>query len=372
MKRSNHRPGPPCDIQAQTFFIIAYFALSQSHKDEVWICHAIVTVLSRWGPILFPYGERNMNRKLSNLVLSSFGALALVGCGGSGGGGNSGPSQVFPSGFYVSFDSTIKMSYMSDFSGSDWNKQFTPSAIFGIDFDPEGNMIGVNWQNNRLVKFTNPADLSVYTTLGTQGSGALQFDNPTDVAIDSTGRIYVADAGNQRIVRMDDFTGAGWTTLDVSSVVTPSSDGMDITIGPDGKIYFSARLDDIVACADDMADTNIEWYGDYINSINDVKLDDEGRIYIVDGAHDRIVRIDDISGAGRVEFGEVGTGMNQFDGPIAISLDRSGRIYVLDTSNSRICRFDDMTGDNWTTFGTAGDGVGQFVEDGLADMYFKR
>jgi len=33
---------------------------------------------------------------------------------------------------------------------------------------------------------------------------------PEGMALDSQGRIYIADSGNDRIVRIDDPTGAGW------------------------------------------------------------------------------------------------------------------------------------------------------------------
>jgi streptogramin lyase len=68
--------------------------------------------------------------------------------------------------------------------------------------------------NNRIVRIDDMAG-SGWSTLGgpAPGGGTNQFSNPRGVAVDTAGRIYVSDAGNNRIVRIDDMTGAGWTTL---------------------------------------------------------------------------------------------------------------------------------------------------------------
>src|SRR5947209_8183672 len=48
---------------------------------------------------------------------------------------------------------------------------------------------------------------------GTQGSDVGQFYGAYGIAVDSAGRIYVADTYNARIVRIDDMNGTNWTTL---------------------------------------------------------------------------------------------------------------------------------------------------------------
>src|SRR5579863_9181738 len=48
---------------------------------------------------------------------------------------------------------------------------------------------------------------------GTQGSGVGQFYGPQGIALDSAGRIYIADRKSTRIVRMDDMNGTNWISF---------------------------------------------------------------------------------------------------------------------------------------------------------------
>ena len=79
-------------------------------------------------------------------------------------------------------------------------------------------------------------------------------------------------------------------------------------------------------------------------------------IYVIDTNNNRVVQMDNMTGAGWVGFGISGKGINQLNIPRGIFVDTAGKIYVADFGNSRIVRMDDMTGSGWVTLGAPGKG----------------
>lgn len=73
----------------------------------------------------------------------------------------------------------------------------------------------------------------VWDTANGCGAGADQLDSPRGVALDSTtGRVYVADANNRRVVVLDLATGAALETLTLDALQEP----VDVALAPDGTL----------------------------------------------------------------------------------------------------------------------------------------
>ena len=80
----------------------------------------------------------------------------------------------------------------------------------GIAFLPNGDFyVSDGYKNTRVVKFNK--DGKYLLEWGTPGSGPGQFGSPHGVAVDGSGRVYVADRTNQRV---QVFDGSG-TLLDI-------------------------------------------------------------------------------------------------------------------------------------------------------------
>ncbi len=146
-------------------------------------------------------------------------------------------------------------------------------------------------------------------TYGTQGSDVGQFYGANGIALDSAGRIYIADTYNGRVVRIDDMNGTNWTS-------------------------FGAWGSDV---------------GQFMD-LSGISIDSAGRIYVMDTGNNRLVRMDDMNGANWTTMSGIGSGVGQFAQYVApVAFDASGRIYVADAGNGRLVRMDDMNGTNWTT-----------------------
>ncbi len=182
-----------------------------------------------------------------------------------------------------------------------------------------GPIIVLDGGNKRIVQMDDINGTN-WSTFGSPGGGANQFNTPTGVAFDSKNRIYICDYFNDRIVRINDISGAGWTPFG-----TPGSGD------------------------------------DQFNNPYKIAIDSTDRIYVTDSSNDRVVRFDDMSGTNWISLGATGSGVKQFSSPIGISIAPNFQVYITDYANDRIVRFDDMTGAGWTTLGTLGSGVGPFT-----------
>src|SRR5438552_3260632 len=75
------------------------------------------------------------------------------------------------------------------------------------------------------------------------------------------------------------------------------------------------------------------------------------KIYVADESNNRIVRMDDMTGAGWTPFGTSGSGPNQFRFPSGIFVSAARKILVTNASNQSIVRVDIMTGEGRITVG---------------------
>jgi uncharacterized protein (TIGR03437 family) len=186
--------------------------------------------------------------------------------------------------------------------------------------DSAGNLYVADTGNSLVRKIG--ADLSVRTiaglgTAGFSGDGKpavnAQLNSPAGIAVDAAGNIYIADAGNQRIRR-----------IDANGVITTMAGTGSAQYGGDSGPGTVATL----------------------NTPAGLAVDSSGNLYIADTGNHAVRKLT-IDGtistvAGNGTHGFAGDGGSPagalLDSPSAVAVDRDGNLFVADAGNHRIRR----------------------------------
>jgi sugar lactone lactonase YvrE len=220
------------------------------------------------------------------------------------------------------------------------------SRPYGVAVDAVGNLFISDTYNNRIrevVKSTgNILTLAGTGTVGSGGDGgpatSAQLNSPFGLAVDSSGNLFIADQGNNRIREVVRSSGI---------ITTVAGNGIAGYLG-DGGPATLARL----------------------NQPSAVAVDPAGNLFIADWQNNRVREVARATG-NIVTIAGTGTGSYSGDGgpatsaavnhPNGVAVDSSGNVYIGDSSNNRIRQVVLATG-TITTY--AGTGSGGFGGDG--------
>jgi sugar lactone lactonase YvrE len=195
------------------------------------------------------------------------------------------------------------------------------SGPFNVVFDNVGNLyISVNGDNKvSKVEFSTGKIVTIAGNgePGYSGDGALsinaQLTNPTGLALDEKGNLFIADTGNERVRKVDLSTGI------ISTVVGTGVPGFS----GDGDLATESQLSNPL--------------GLVFNKVGD--------LFIVDRGNNRIRkvnfetgRISTIAGTGQSGFaGDGDLASNaQLSHPTGLAFNKEGDLFVVDRGNNRI------------------------------------
>lgn len=295
-----------------------------------------VTVDSMGNVYVADAGNQTIRKITSGGVVTTFAGLA--GQSGSANGTNSQARFYYPEGVTVDSVGNVYVADQANFiirkinpagvvttlagragyAGSQSGTNSTARFYYpsGVTVDSAGNVWVADTFNHIIRKITpdgvvtTPAGLAGQSGSADGTNNAARFNQPSGVAVDSSGNIYVADTGNYTIRKITP-EGVTTTLAGLAGEYTSPTDG---TGG-------AARF----------------------NQPNDVALDSAGNVYVADAYNSAIRKITPAgivtTLAGRVGAYGSTDGTNdaaRFSYPNGVAVDSTGNVYVADSNNQTI------------------------------------
>ena len=259
------------------------------------------------------------------------------------------------------------------------------NAPEGVAVDAAGSLYIADTFNNRVRKVAPDGTMSTFAANGYPGfsgdgaaaTGATLFF-PTDVALDRSGSLYIADLGDSRIRKV--AGGIISTVAGSASLVTPV-DGFPadqvrlngptgVSVDPAGNVYFAEgsvgsgsgltvgdfriwRVSPDGTLFSAAGNGSNSFSGDtgaasraQLNTPTGMAIDAAGNLYFADTQNHRIRRISPggtiTTVAGNALPGFSGDGgpaaLAELNTPTAVAIDNQGRLYIADSANNRIRR----------------------------------
>ena len=202
----------------------------------------------------------------------------------------------------------------------------------GTTQDRFGNIYIADTGNNRIVKVDAAGRLQL--EVGATGPARARLNLPSDVAVDRQGFIYVADTMNHRVVKYDaqGRFKAAWDGLHGPS---------GLALGPDRFLYVADTLAHRIVKMSRGGKTVATWghegSGDgELRFPRDVAVRPSG-VYVTDMVNHRVVKFS-AQGEFIKSWGSFGSGPGQFNHPWGLTVDADDNLWVADLSNHRIQR----------------------------------
>ncbi|MEZ4708283.1 MAG: NHL repeat-containing protein [Caldilineaceae bacterium] len=240
-----------------------------------------------------------------------------------------------------------------------------------IALDSKGRVYVADRWNNRIQIFDTNGNYQSSLTGITNGATVDNFNCPYGIATDRTDRLYVADSCNQRVVIFDAALNhlktlgtKGESGADNAHFNEPS----DVVINNNGDIYIADTRNDRVqrfnaayTYLGTIGETGVaRWSHEHFSSgIAKLAVDSKNRLFVADAWNNR-VQVFDAGGAYRTTIGGGwGEDTSSTRGALGVAIDAQDNVYLVDAGNHRILKYEPRSTDNWTQSNINGFGEPQ-------------
>lgn len=221
------------------------------------------------------------------------------------------------------------------------------SAPSGVAVDASGNVYIADTGNNRVVK-APPTDPTCSTAADctTLGNTFDPFSFPTGVAADASGNVYVADEENNRVLKVPSTDPTCSMSDDCITIGSNLSNPTGVAVDAGGNVYIADQGNNRVLKAPPSDPTcstpsDCTTVGSGLANPRAVAVDESGNVYIADTGNDRVLRVPqtDLACSTAGDCTSVADGLSpSLFAPEGIAVDAQGNVYVSDSGNRRVLK----------------------------------
>jgi streptogramin lyase len=208
------------------------------------------------------------------------------------------------------------------------SKLNNPSAVA---VDGSGNVYIADTGNNRILKETWSAGSYIQSTIPTSS-----LNSPGGVAVDGAGNIYIADTDNQRVLK-ETPTSGGYTESVIASFPLYSGNWiLSVAVDGSGNVYFSSGAEIVYVetlSAGNYTQSNLQTSSSQIGGL---AVDGGGNIYVADLGNKQILI--EVPSAGGYTESTLSISNPVTSNPAGVAVDAMGNVYIADTGNNRILK----------------------------------
>ena len=165
------------------------------------------------------------------------------------------------------------------------------------------------------------------------------LNNPRQVAVDATGNLYIADSGNNRVLK-ETLSGGTYTQSTIGSGLNLP---FGVAVDASGNVYI-ADLNNGRVLKETLSG------GSYTQSTISsnipfpvaVAVDGGGNVYVASSSSNQVFK--ETLSAGTYTQSTIGSGLND---PLGVAVDSSGNVYIADSKNGQVLK-ETLSGGSYT------------------------
>lgn len=188
-------------------------------------------------------------------------------------------------------------------------------------------------------------------------AASAQFKSPSGVAVDGAGKLYIADSADHRVRVIDNglvstLAGTGVAGLTDGPAASAQFNGpSDVAVDATNKVYVADRANHCIRLIENgqvktLAGTTVAGFADGLaasaqfNYPTGIAVDASGRVYVADQSNHAVRVIENgkvtTIGTGAAGFADGPASSAAFNQPTSVAVDGDGYLYVADYGNHRI------------------------------------